>query len=75
MAIDAALFYPLMISLLPVGFVISYAAIKFTNKSKIMQGTTLVTIQFSESKINGLLIGWILFQIILNITTYSFATL
>lgn len=75
LAIDAVLFYPLMISLLPIGFGISYAAIKFTSKSKISQGTELVTIQFSERKVNGLLVGLVAFQAFLNVITYSLVTL
>ncbi|MGI9565766.1 MAG: SRPBCC family protein [Nitrosopumilus sp.] len=75
LTIDVELFYPLMLSLLPIGLGISYAAIKFTNKSKIIQGTELVTIQFSERKINGLLIGLIAFQVFLNVLIYDLATL
>ena len=75
LAIDAKLFYPLMLSLLPIGLGISYAAIKFTNKSKIMQGTELVTIQILERKSNGLLIGLVAFQVFLNVITYNLATL
>ena len=75
LVIDATLFYSLMISLLPIGLGISYAAIKFTNKSKIIQGTDLITIQFSERKSNGLLVGLVAFQVFLNIVTYSLATL
>ncbi len=75
LTIDVELFYPLMLSLLPIGLGISYAVIKFTNKSKIIQGTELVTIQFSERKINGLLIGLIAFQVFLNVLIYDLATL
>lgn len=75
LSIDAALFYPLMISLIPIGFGVSYAAIKFTGKSKVTQGAEQVTIQFSERKINGLLVGLVAFQAFLNVITYSLATL
>ena len=75
LAIDATLFYSLMISLLPIGFGISYAAIRFTGKSKIIQGTELVTIQFSERKINVLLVGLVVFQVFLNIIIYGLSTL
>ena len=51
LVIDTTLFYSLMISLHPIGLAISYTAIKFTNKSKVTQGTELVTIQFSKKKI------------------------
>ena len=75
LAIDSILFYLLMISLLPIGFGISYAAIKFTSSSKIIQGTEIVTIQFSERKINGLLVGLVAFQVFLNVIAYSLSTL
>ena len=75
LAVDAVLFYSLMISLLPIGLGISYAAIRFAHKEKTMQGTGLVTIQLSEGKSNGLLVGLIAFQIFLNVITYSLVTL
>ncbi len=75
LAIDTTLFYMLMISLLPIGFGISYAAIKSTGKSKITQGTDLITIQFSERKINGLLVGLVAFQVFLNVIVYCLSTL
>ena len=63
LAIDLTLFYLLMISIIPIGFGISYGTIKFAGKSKTMQGTELVTIQISEKKINGLLISLVAFQV------------
>lgn len=72
--IDVALFYFLMISLIPIGFGVSYMAIKFTSKSKITQGTELVTIQISERKIDKLLVGLVAFQVFLNIMVYSIST-
>lgn len=75
LAIDAILFYPLMLSLLPIGLGISYAAIKFTNKSKIIQEIGLITIQLSKRKSNVLLVGLVIFQVFLNVITYSLAIL
>ncbi len=72
--IDAAVFYALMVSLIPIGFGISYGAIKFTGKSKITRGTGLVTIQISEKKINGLLISLVGLQVFLNLLTYGIST-
>ena len=75
LAIDAMLFYLLMISLLPAGLGISYAVIRFAGKPKIIQGTGFVTIQISERKVNGLMVGLVAFQVFLNVTTYSLVTL
>lgn len=75
LTIDATLFYPLMLSLLPIGLGISYATIKFTNKSKIIQGAELVTIQLSERESNGLVVGLVVFQVFLNVIAYSLTTL
>ena len=67
-------FYFLMVSLIPIGFGVSYAAIKFASNSKIAQSSGLATIQFSEKKINGLLIALVVFQVLLNVVTYNIVT-